>query len=274
RQISDEMRLFKDKTEMDLMKKAADISAAAHCRAMACTRPGRMEFEIGAEISYEFARQGSPSVAYNSIVASGKNACVLHYVTNQSRLEPDDLLLIDAGCEYGGYAADITRTFPVDGQFKGAGKALYEIVLQAQLKAIEAVRPGQTFNDPHEAAVQVLTQGLVDLGLLKGHVEDLIETGEYQRFYMHRTSHWLGLDVHDVGEYKEENEWRTLLPDMVLTVEPGLYIRPAKDVPETFWNIGIRIEDDVRVTRTGHEVLTDKVPKSVGGIETLMANHD
>ena len=274
RQLTDEMRLIKDESEMVLMRKAADISADAHRRAMTNTRPGRMEFEISAEISYEFARQGSQSAAYNSIVAGGSNACILHYVSNNALLHAGDLLLIDAGCEYGGYAADITRTFPVNGCFEGAGKAVYEIVLEAQLAAIEAVSPGRSFNDPHETALKILTRGLVDLGLLKGNVDDLVEAGEYRRFYMHRTSHWLGLDVHDVGGYKCGDEWRILLPDMVLTIEPGLYIRPSDDISPEFWNIGIRIEDDVRVASNGYEVLTANAPKSILEIEALMANYD
>ncbi|MDE3020412.1 MAG: Xaa-Pro aminopeptidase [Pseudomonadota bacterium] len=274
RQLTDEMRLVKDESEIMLMRKAADISSCAHRRAMSNTWPGRMEFEVGAEIIYEFARQGAQSPAYTSIVAGGKNACILHYIENDARLRAGDLLLIDAGCEYAGYAADITRSFPVNGRFEGAGRAVYEVVLEAQIAAIEAVKPGASFNAPHEAALKILTRGLVDLGLLKGEVDTLIEAGEYRKFYMHRTSHWLGLDVHDVGEYKKGDEWRTLLPNMVLTIEPGLYIRESEDSPSEFWNIGVRIEDDVMVTPGGYDVLTAEAPKSIAEIEALMASHD
>ncbi|HVC50223.1 MAG TPA: Xaa-Pro aminopeptidase [Burkholderiales bacterium] len=274
RQLTDEMRLIKDESEIMLMRKAADISSCAHRRAMSNTWPGRMEFEIGAEIIYEFARQGAQSPAYTSIVAGGKNACILHYIENDAQLRAGDLLLIDAGCEYAGYAADITRSFPVNGRFEGAGRAVYEVVLEAQIAAIEAVKPGASFNAPHEAALKILTRGLVDLGLLKGEIDILIEAGEYRKFYMHRTSHWLGLDVHDVGEYKKGDEWRTLLPNMVLTIEPGLYIRESEDTPSEFWNIGVRIEDDVMVTPSGYDVLTAEAPKSIAEIEALMASHD
>jgi Xaa-Pro aminopeptidase len=265
----DEMRLIKDAGELDIMRRAAHISSAAHRRAMQLTRPGRYEYEVEAELLHEFVRQGARQPAYTSIVASGRNACVLHYVDNTARLEDGDLLLIDAGCEVEGYASDITRTFPVNGQFSGPQRAVYEITLAAQHQAIAAVRPGARWLEPHEAAVRVLTQGMVDLGLLKGEVDGLIESEAYKRFFMHRTGHWLGRDVHDAGEYKTGGEWRALQPGMVLTVEPGFYIRPADDVPAPFWNIGVRIEDDVAVTEAGHEVLSSP-PKTVADIEECM----
>ena len=268
-----EIRLIKDAHELSLMRRAAEISATAHVRAMRATRPGRHEYEIEAELLYEFHRHGAPAPAYSSIVAGGVNACVLHYVTNSQPLNAGDLLLIDAGAEYGGYAADITRTFPVSGQFSPAQRDAYEVVLAAQAAAIGRVAPGESWHAPHEAALRVLTQGMVDLGLLQGEVDGLIEQETYKRFYMHRTGHWLGLDVHDAGEYKVGGEWRPLQPGMTLTVEPGLYIRPAQDVPEAFWNIGIRIEDDALVTVAGCEILTGGVPKGVAEIEELM-RHD
>jgi Xaa-Pro aminopeptidase len=266
----DEMRLFKDETELDCMRRAASISADAHCRAMAATRPGRHEYEIEAELIYAFRRAGAEAPAYPSIVASGANACVLHYIANDQPLVDGDLLLIDAGAEFSGYAADITRTFPVNGRFTGAQREVYEIVLAAQAAAIAAVRPGNTWNAPHEAALRVLTQGMLDLKLLAGEIDGLIEQEAYKRFYMHRTGHWLGMDVHDVGDYKLDGDWRALQPGMTLTVEPGFYIRPAADVPEALHNIGVRIEDDVLVTQAGAEVLTQAAPKTVSAIEEIM----
>jgi Xaa-Pro aminopeptidase len=267
----DEMRLFKDNEELDIMRRAAGISSAAHRRAMARARPGKFEFEIEAELLHDFVRHGARHPAYSSIVAGGANACVLHYVDNAAQLRDGDLLLIDAGCELEGYASDITRSFPVNGKFSGPQKAVYELVLQAQLAAIETVRPGARWNEPHDAALRILTQGMVDLKLLQGEVDGLIEQEAYKRFYMHRTGHWLGRDVHDVGEYKQRGEWRELRPGMVLTVEPGFYIRPAEDVPAALHNIGIRIEDDVAVTESGHEVLSS-APKTVADIEACMAD--
>jgi Xaa-Pro aminopeptidase len=267
----DEMRLIKDGAELDIMRRAADISSAAHRRAMAKARPGKFEYEIEAELLHDFVRHGARHLAYTSIVAGGANACVLHYVENAAQLKDGDLLLIDAGCELEGYASDITRSFPVNGKFSGPQQAVYELVLQAQLAAIEIVRPGSRWNEPHDAALRILTQGMVDLKLLQGEVDGLIEQEAYKRFYMHRTGHWLGRDVHDVGEYKQRGEWRKLEPGMVLTVEPGFYIRPAEDVPAAFHNIGIRIEDDVAVTESGHEVLTS-APKTVAEIEACMAD--
>ena len=266
----DEMRLIKDADELALMRRAAGISAGAHERAMRATRPGRMEYEIEAELLYEFRRHGAQFPAYWPIVAGGANACVLHYNDNQARLEDGALLLIDAGCELDGYASDITRTFPVNGKFSGAQKDVYELVLAAQAAAIAATRPGAAWDAPHEAAVRVLAQGMVDFGLCRGSLEQVLETGDYKRFYMHRTGHWLGLDVHDAGEYKLEGKWRPLTPGMTLTVEPGCYIRPGEGVPEAYWNIGVRIEDDVLVTEAGCEVITAQTPKSVADIEALV----
>jgi Xaa-Pro aminopeptidase len=271
-QILHEQRLCKDKHEIENMRRAANISAAAHCRAMQVCRPGMWEYEIEAELLHEFTRQGSRAPAYSSIVGGGKNACVLHYVENNARLRNGDLLLIDAGAEYDCYASDITRTFPVNGRFTAEQRAVYEVVLAAQRAAINKVKPGNHWNQPHEAAVRVLTRGLVKLGILKGKVADLVKRQAYARFYMHRTGHWLGMDVHDVGDYRVDGKWRPFRSGMVLTVEPGLYI-PAKSkgVDRKWWNIGIRIEDDVLVTRNGCEVLTDGVPKTPVEIETLMA---
>jgi len=269
RHALDEMRLIKDGHELALMRRAAEISTRAHGIAMRATRPGRHEYEIEAELLCAFRSGGAEAPAYTSIVASGANACVLHYVFNNQPLADGDLLLIDAAAEFGSYAADITRTFPVNGRFSAAQKDAYELVLAAQAAAIDEVRPGRHWNSPHEAAVRVLTQGMVDLKLLAGSVDGLIESNAYNRFYMHRTGHWLGMDVHDAGEYKIKGEWRPLVPGMTLTVEPGLYIRPADDVPEAFWNIGIRIEDDVAVTESGCEVLTSP-PKTVDEIEAWM----
>jgi Xaa-Pro aminopeptidase len=272
RALVDEMRLYKSSFELNRMREAARISAEAHRRAMQAVRPNMMEYEIEAELLHEFYRHGSQSPAYTSIVAGGSNACVLHYVANNAQLKNGDLLLVDAGCELDGYASDITRTLPVGGKFSGPQKDLYELVLAAQAAAIEAVRPGAHWNMPHEAALDVLIRGFIHYGLCKGSPEAVLESGDYRRFYMHRTGHWLGLDVHDAGEYKQKNgDWRLLQPGMTLTVEPGCYVRPADDIPEAFWNIGIRIEDDVAVTDSGHEVLTIGAPKTVFDIETLMA---
>lgn len=270
REFLDDMRLIKDAYEIDTMKRAAGISAQAHARAMRATKPGRHEYEIEAELLHEFRRQGAQSPAYTSIVAGGANACVLHYVQNDAVLRDGDLLLIDAGCELDGYASDITRSFPVGGRFSGAQRDIYELVLTAQSAAIAQVKPGNQWEDPHDAAVKVLVQGMIDLGLCKGTVDSVIESGDFRRFYMHRTGHWLGLDVHDAGEYKRQGDWRALAPGMTLTVEPGLYIRAEDDVPERLRNIGIRIEDDVLVTDAGCEVITAEAPKAIADIEALM----
>jgi Xaa-Pro aminopeptidase len=270
RTLIDDMRLIKGEEELALMRRAARIAAAAHRRAMQATRPGRREHEIEAELLYEFRRNGAQFPAYPPIVAGGANACVLHYVFNDAQLADGELLLIDAGCELDGYASDITRTFPVSGRFTPAQRAVYEIVLGAQAAAMEKVRPGNRWIEPHEAAVRVLAQGMLDLKLLGGSLDEVIEKETYKRFYMHRTGHWLGLDVHDAGEYRRRGEWRTLEPGMSLTVEPGLYIRGAQDVPAEFANIGIRIEDDVVVAREGCEVITAEAPKGIADIEALM----
>ena len=269
--IVHEMRLFKGAEEIRQMKRACKLTVEAHRRAMQTCRPGMMEYEIEAELVYAFKRGGSHFPAYPPIVGGGSNSCILHYIENNSELRDGDLLLIDAGAEVDGYAADVTRTFPVNGHYRGEQKAIYEIVLAAQLAAIEQVKPGKHWNEPHETAVRVLTQGLLDLGLLKGSADGAIENADYKRFYMHRTGHWLGLDVHDVGDYKVDGVWRMLEPGMTLTVEPGIYIAAgAKGVSERFWNIGVRIEDDVLVTRDGHEVLSRDLPKTVDEICALM----
>ncbi len=275
RAIIDEMRLFKDAHELELMQRAADISAAGHLAALRACRPGMGEWEIEAELLYHFRKGGCQAPAYTSIVAGGANACVLHYVANDQPLHAGDLLLIDAAGEYHGYAADITRTFPVNGRFSAPQRDIYEIVLAAQLAAIDAVKPGNTWNTPHDTALRVLTQGLRDLKLLDGDLDGLIEQEAFKPFYMHKTGHWLGRDVHDVGEYKIAGDdgnpdWRALQAGMTLTVEPGLYIRPSDDVPKIFWNIGIRIEDDVAVTPNGSHVLTAAAPKSIAEIEEVM----
>jgi Xaa-Pro aminopeptidase len=273
RKLLDEMRLIKSPFEIDVMHRSANIAAAAHQRAIQFTKPGMMEYEVEAEFLHEFYRRGAQAPAYTSIVAGGANACTLHYNANNATLRDGDLLLIDAGCELDGYASDITRTFPVSGKFSPAQKDLYALVLAAQMAAIEKVAPGQHWNAPHEAALRVLAQGFIDFGLCSGTVDAVIESGSYRQFYMHRTGHWLGLDVHDAGEYKDAaGEWRVLESGMALTVEPGCYVRPADNVPEEFWNIGIRIEDDVIVTPTGCEVITKAAPKTISEIEDLM--HD
>lgn len=266
----DALRLIKDDSELALMRHAASISAAAHRRAMRFTRPGHREYEVEAELLHEFRRQGCEAPAYTPIVAGGANACVLHYVANDQLLRDGDLLLIDAAGEFSGYASDITRTFPVNGRFTSAQADVYRLVLEAQLAAIAAVRPGASFLAPHEAALAVLVPGLIDLKLLTGSVAGALESESYKRFYMHRTSHWIGKDVHDAGEYRQGEQWTPLAPGMTLTIEPGCYIRPADDVPEAFWNIGVRIEDDVLVTTNGCEVLTGEVPKTIAEIEALM----
>ena len=267
----DEMRLVKDAHEADLMRRAGAISSEAHRRAMARTRPGWYEYQAEAELMHEFLRAGALAVAYPSIVASGPNACVLHYRDNNRQMSDGELLLIDAGCEYQGYASDITRTFPVSGKFTGPQKDVYELVLASQLACLDAVKPGVDFHDYHAVAERVLAQGYIDLGLCKGTLDSVMETGSYKQFYMHRAGHWLGMDVHDAGLYRVKGESQKLRPGMVLTVEPGTYIRPADNVPEPFWNIGVRIEDDVMVTAKGHENLTASTPKTVAEVEAACA---
>lgn len=266
-----DMRLYKSKAEVALMRRAARIGAAAHLRAMRFCRPGRNEYELAAEILHEFHLNGA-DISYPPIVGGGANGCILHYRENDQPLNDGDLLLIDAGCECECYASDITRTFPVNGRFTPEQRAVYEIVLEANLAAIAKVRPGNCWNDPHAAAVRVVTQGLRRLGLLKGSVAALEREGAYRRYFMHRTGHWLGMDVHDVGDYKVGDQWRILEPGMVLTIEPGIYISAARrGAPRRFRNIGIRIEDDVLVTRAGAEVLTANLPKDPDEVETAMA---
>lgn len=268
-----DMRLYKSKAELGLMRRAAEVSVRAHRRAMAACRPGLREYHLEAELLHEFMRAGCRAPAYPSIVAGGENACVLHYTANECALKAGDLVLIDAGAEYDCYASDITRTFPVSGAFSRTQRAVYDVVLEAQRAAIEQVRPGNHWNDPHEAAVRALTEGLVALGLLKGRVGTLVKKERYKHFYMHRTGHWLGMDVHDVGDYKVEGQWRLLEPGMVMTVEPGLYICGGrKDVARKWWNIGIRIEDDVLVTADGCEVLSAGLPRSPDEIEALVGH--
>ena len=280
RVILNEMRLVKDAHEIAIMQRAADITAEAHARAMRCSRAGLREYHLEAELLHEFRRNGSQFPAYGSIVAAGPNACVLHYRAGDAELRNGELVLIDAGCELDSYASDITRTFPVNGKFSGPQKTLYEIVLDAQYAAIAATRPGARFTDGHDAALKVLAQGMLDTGLLDknkvGSPDDVIANGDYRQFYMHRTGHWLGMDVHDVGDYRDpapagtEKPWRTLAPGMVLTIEPGIYVRPAEGVPDVFWHIGIRIEDDALVTTDGCDILTRKAPKTVAEIEAVM----
>ncbi|MYB35225.1 MAG: M24 family metallopeptidase [Gammaproteobacteria bacterium] len=269
--ILHEMRLIKDSEEIRIMRKAAKLAAKGHIRAMQRTRPGMYEYQVQAELEYVFLQGGGLSVAYPSIVAGGGNACILHYIDNSNRLNEGDLLLIDAGVEIDCYASDITRTFPVNGKFSGVQKDVYEVVLKAQLAAIDAVRVDRPVTEYHDVAVRKLTEGMVEIGLLKGDPEELIEKGDYRKFYMHSAGHWLGIDVHDVGDYKIGEEGRSLEPGMVLTVEPGLYIEPCAEVDEKWHNIGIRIEDDVLVKRGGPEVLTADVPKDVENIQALMA---
>ena len=263
----DRMRLVKDAHELALMRRAGAISSEAHRRAMARARPGWHEYEVEAELAHEFLKSGAQSVAYPSIVASGPNACVLHYRDNDRLMADGDLLLIDAGCEYRGYASDITRTFPVNGRFTGPQKDVYELVLAAQIACLDAVRPGVPFHDYHEVAERVLAQGLIDLKLIEGPLDAALESGSYKRFYMHRAGHWLGMDVHDAGLYQEKGESVKLEPGMVLTVEPGLYIRAGDGVPAHFADIGVRIEDDVVVTADGIENLTGGTPKTVAEVE-------
>jgi Xaa-Pro aminopeptidase len=298
--VLDEMRLFKDSHEIAILRRAGKISAGAHVRAMQTSaamlrkpvKGGLREYHLEAELLHEFRRHGSQFPAYTSIVAAGPNACVLHYRAGDAELKAGELCLIDAGCELDGYASDITRTFPADGQFTPAQRRLYDIVVESQYAAVKATKPGKRFNDPHEAALRVLAQGMLDTGLLPkakyGKVDDVLESGAYRQFYMHRTSHWMGMDVHDCGDYGEpgtkpredkdamgqpilRRPSRILRPGMVLTIEPGIYVRPGKNVPKEFWNIGIRIEDDALVTAKGCELMTRGVPVDGDEIERLMA---
>lgn len=282
----DEMRLFKDTYEIDTMRRAAHISALAHRRAMQICRPGLREYHLEAELLHAFRSHGAQSVAYNSIVAAGENSCVLHYRAGDTALRAGELCLIDAGCELDSYASDITRTFPINGKFSAAQHELYELVLAAQTAAIEMTKPGEPFIRAHQAAVSVLAQGMLDLGLLDhhrvGNLEDVLNNKSYAKFYMHRTGHWLGMDVHDCGQYRgpgltnetaheDELTWRKLQPGMVVTIEPGIYVRPDPTVPERYWNIGIRIEDDAVITQQGCELISRDVPVNIDEIEALMA---
>lgn len=269
--IIDELRLHKSADELELMQIASDISAEAHTRAMQMVKPGMMEYALEAELNYVFGKNGCvPS--YNSIVGGGANGCILHYVENDKELKDGDLVLIDLACEYQLYASDITRTFPVNGKFSPEQKALYEVILKAQIAAIDAVRVGNSYKEPHHIAVRIMVQGLLDLGLMQGNLEDIIQKESFRQFYMHGTGHWLGMDVHDVGSYKVDGDWRPYEEGMVVTVEPGLYIAPDDETVDAKWRgIGIRIEDDVAVTKNGPRVLTAAVVKSVEEIETLMA---
>ncbi|BAN51174.1 Xaa-Pro aminopeptidase [Metapseudomonas resinovorans] len=267
-----DMRLYKSAAEVKVMREASEVSARAHVRAMQAARAGLHEYSLEAELEYEFRKGGAKMPAYGSIVAAGKNACILHYRENDAPLKDGDLVLIDAACELDCYASDITRTFPVSGRFSPEQKAIYELVLKSQEAAFLEIAPGKHWNEAHEATVRVITAGLVELGLLKGEVDELIASEAYKAFYMHRAGHWLGMDVHDVGDYKVGGEWRVLEAGMAMTVEPGIYIGvDNQDVAKKWRGIGVRIEDDVVVTKTGCEILTGGVPKSVDEIEALMA---
>lgn len=270
--ILHDLRLYKSAAEIRIMHKAGKISANAHVRAMQFCKPGVMEYQLEAEILHEFALNGARHPAYSTIVGAGKNGCILHYIDNNSKIKDGDLILIDAGCELEHYAADITRTFPANGKFSKEQKALYNVVLKAQLAAIKTIKPGGHWNQAHDVTVKVITEGLIELGLLKGELKKLIAKEAYRDFYMHRAGHWLGMDVHDVGDYKVANKWRVLEEGMVMTVEPGIYVAPDNTKVAKKWRgIGIRIEDDVVVTKDGYKVLTDDVPKTVDAIEALMA---
>ena len=266
--VLDDMRLYKSRAEQGSLRRAATIAVGAHRRAMRFARPGRMEYEVMAEVQHEF-RSHNAELSYTPIVAGGANSCVMHYRDNDQRLNEGDLLLLDAGCEHDYYASDITRTLPVGGRFSPAQRAVYDVVLEAQAAAIHKVRVGNHWNEPHEAAVRAITQGLVRLGLLTGPLARLIKQRAYLPFFPHRTGHWLGIDVHDVGDYKVGGEWRVLEAGMALTVEPGIYLRPGRGIPKEFWNIGIRIEDDVLVTSGGPDVLTAALEKTPEAVERL-----
>jgi Xaa-Pro aminopeptidase len=269
-----ELRLFKSKSELDVMRQAAEITGRGHKKLLEVVSPGMFEYELEAELHYVFMKAGAKSPAYPSIVGSGNNGCILHYISNREQIRKGDLVLVDAGAEFEFYAADVTRTFPASGKFSKTQAALYNIVLEAQAAAIAEIKPGNHWNQPHEAAVRVITAGLVSVGLLTGEIEALIAAEAYRPFFMHKTGHWLGIDVHDVGEYRLDDAWRVFEPGMVMTVEPGIYVEENLDVPAKFRGIGIRIEDNVLVTKTGHEVLTADIPKSIEDIESYMATHN
>ena len=266
--ILHEMRLIKEDHEMDLMKQAAEITTEAHIRAMQAVTPGMYEYQLEAEYLYAFNKNGARSAAYNSIVGGGNNSCILHYVENNAELKDGDLVLVDAGCEYKYYASDVTRTFPVNGKFSPEQKEIYSIVLEAHKQSMEQVKPGNKWNLMHEKSVEVIVEGLLDLGLLKGTKDQVIENGDYSKFYMHRIGHWLGMDVHDVGGYKQDGDWRDLEKGMVMTIEPGIYILDSlEDVDDKWKGIGVRIEDDIVVTESGFEVLTPNVPRTIEEVE-------
>ncbi len=269
--ILHETRLRKTESEMALMKQSIAVAIRAHQRAMSCCRPGLYEYELAADIEHEITKSGCRSPAYPTIVAGGGNACILHYVENSELLQEGDLVLVDAGAELNYYASDITRTYPVNGRFNKQQKIIYELVLKAQKAALKKIYAGNRWNEPYDAAVQVVVEGLCELGLLVGKIEEIIQEEAYKRFYMHRIGHWIGMDVHDPGEYKVDEVWRVLEPGMVMTVEPGIYIPPLLEVPKEWWNIGVRIEDNVLITEEGHEVLTAELPKTVWEIEEFMA---
>ncbi len=265
-----DLRLYKSSAELKLMRRAAEITTAAHLRAMRASRPGLTEAHLEAELIYEFMRSGARFPAYPCIVGAGRNACVMHYVRNDAPLRDGEMVLIDAGCEFELYASDVTRTFPINGKFTATQRAVYEVVLEAQLAAIAAAQPGAPFDAPHRTAVATMVDGLIDLGVLEGEPGEIIETEAYRKFCVHKTSHWLGLDVHDVGDYKVDDAWRTLEPGMVMTVEPGIYLPDDESVPKAFRGMGIRIEDDVAIAKAGNEVLTAAAPKTIADIEPAM----
>ena len=266
--ILHEMRLIKESNEMDLMKQAANITTEAHIRAMQSVRPGMYEYQLEAEYLYAFNKNGARSPAYNSIVGGGNNSCILHYVENNAELKDGDLVLVDAGCEYKYYASDVTRTFPVNGKFSPEQREIYSIVLEAHKQSMEQAKPGNKWNLMHEKSVEVIVEGLLSIGLLQGSRDEIIDKGEYSKFYMHRIGHWLGMDVHDVGSYKQDGDWRPLEEGMVMTVEPGIYILDSMEGVDDKWKgIGVRIEDDIAITDSGFEILTPDVPRTIEEVE-------
>ena len=269
--IIHEMRLLKSDEEIEVMKQAAEITTEAHIRAMKAVKPGMFEYQLEAEYLYAFNKNGARAPAYNSIVGGGNNACILHYVENNSELKDGDVVLVDAGCEYKYYASDVTRTFPVNGSFTEEQKQIYSIVLEAHKQSMDQLQPGNKWNLAHEKSVEVIVEGLIDLGIIKSSKQEAIDTGEYSKFYMHRIGHWLGMDVHDVGSYKQDGDWRDLEPGMVMTIEPGIYILDSLEGVEDKWKgIGVRIEDDVLVTKKGFEVLTPDIPRSIEEVESTV----
>ena len=269
--IIHEMRLLKSDEEIEVMKQAAEITTEAHIRAMKAVKPGMFEYQLEAEYLYAFNKNGAKAPAYNSIVGGGNNACILHYVENNSELKDGDVVLVDAGCEYKYYASDVTRTFPVNGSFTEEQKQIYSVVLEAHKQSMDQLQPGNKWNLAHEKSVEVIVEGLIDLGIIKSSKQEAIDTGEYSKFYMHRIGHWLGMDVHDVGSYKQDGDWRDLEPGMVMTIEPGIYILDSLEGVEDKWKgIGVRIEDDVLVTKEGFEVLTPDIPRSIEEVESTV----